>query len=185
MSWMNDNGCAYVLTFLARISPHNCNSMQRFLFLESIAGVPGMVAATLRHLRSLRLLVSRPILRIFLSGFSDNLQSVVTPDGSIPSWKKPRTNGCTSCTFAADDPAEHDDVNSRCSRTFLALRKPGLFFRAMLIGAQGVFYNTFCACPLFVTQVLRADRNSVLCYMLSPRTCHRFVGHLEEEAVIT
>ena len=55
----------------------------------------------------------------------------------------------------------------------------------MLIGAQGVFYNTFCACPLFVTQVLRADRNSVLCYMLSPRTCHRFVGHLEEEAVIT
>ena len=30
---------------------------QRFLFLESIAGVPGMVAATLRHLQSLRLMV--------------------------------------------------------------------------------------------------------------------------------
>lgn len=30
---------------------------QRILFLESIAGVPGMVAATLRHLQSLRLMV--------------------------------------------------------------------------------------------------------------------------------
>ncbi len=30
---------------------------QRFLFLESIAGVPGMVAATLRHLKSIRLMV--------------------------------------------------------------------------------------------------------------------------------
>ena len=32
--------------------------MQRVLFLESVAGVPGMVGATLRHLRSLRLMVS-------------------------------------------------------------------------------------------------------------------------------
>src|SRR5712671_6748020 len=31
--------------------------LKRILFLESIAGVPGMVAATLRHLRSLRLMV--------------------------------------------------------------------------------------------------------------------------------
>lgn len=30
---------------------------QRILFLESIAGVPGMVAATLRHLKSIRLMV--------------------------------------------------------------------------------------------------------------------------------
>jgi ubiquinol oxidase len=29
--------------------------LQRILFLESIAGVPGMVAATVRHLQSLRL----------------------------------------------------------------------------------------------------------------------------------
>jgi ubiquinol oxidase len=32
----------------------------RFILLESFAGVPGMVAGTLRHLRSLRLLVSVP-----------------------------------------------------------------------------------------------------------------------------
>lgn len=30
--------------------------MQRILFLESVAGVPGMVAGTVRHLRSLRLM---------------------------------------------------------------------------------------------------------------------------------
>ena len=32
-------------------------ALQRILFLESIAAVPGMVGATLRHLRSLRLMV--------------------------------------------------------------------------------------------------------------------------------
>lgn len=52
--------------------------------------------------------------------------------------------------------------------TFLKLYQPGLFMRLMIIGAQGVFYNAF-----FIS------------YLLSPRTCHRFVGYLEEEAVIT
>lgn len=33
--------------------------VQRILFLETIAGVPGMVAAMLRHLSSLRLMVSQ------------------------------------------------------------------------------------------------------------------------------
>ena len=45
----------------ARQSPiqdsHTYHKLQRILFLESIAGVPGMVAATLRHLKSLRLMV--------------------------------------------------------------------------------------------------------------------------------
>ena len=35
--------------------------MIRNVFLESVAGVPGMVAATLRHLTSLRLLVCRTL----------------------------------------------------------------------------------------------------------------------------
>ncbi|KAH9936323.1 alternative oxidase-domain-containing protein [Fomitopsis serialis] len=99
-------------------------------WLRSIAGVPGMVAAALRHLRSLRLLRRD-------SGWIHTLL----------------------------EEAENERMHLM---TFLSLRKPGLIFRAMLIGAQGVFYNTF-----------------FLCYMLSPRTCHRFVGHLEEEAVIT
>jgi len=52
--------------------------------------------------------------------------------------------------------------------TFMTLREPSLFFRALVLGAQGVFYNLF-----------------FLSYLLSPRICHRFVGHLEEEAVFT
>ncbi|KAK7056713.1 inducible alternative oxidase 2 [Paramarasmius palmivorus] len=52
--------------------------------------------------------------------------------------------------------------------TFMTLRKPSIFFRAMILGAQGVFYNLF-----------------FLSYLISPRISHRFVGYLEEEAVVT
>jgi hypothetical protein len=38
----------------------------------------------------------------------------------------------------------------------------------MILGAQGVFPNGF-----------------FFCYLVSPLTRHRFVGYLEEEAVIT
>lgn len=52
--------------------------------------------------------------------------------------------------------------------TFLKLAEPGWFMRLMVLGAQGVFFNGF-----------------FLSYLMSPRICHRFVGYLEEEAVIT
>jgi hypothetical protein len=52
--------------------------------------------------------------------------------------------------------------------TFLELRKPGPLFRAAVIGAQGVFFNAY-----------------FLAYLLAPRTCHAFIGFLEEEAVKT
>jgi hypothetical protein len=52
--------------------------------------------------------------------------------------------------------------------TFLKLAEPGWFMRIMVIGAQGVFFNGF-----------------FLSYLISPRICHRFMGYLEEEAVIT
>ncbi|KAL3487983.1 alternative oxidase-domain-containing protein [Aspergillus germanicus] len=48
------------------------------------------------------------------------------------------------------------------------MAEPGWFMRVMLLGAQGVFFNGF-----------------FLSYLISPRICHRFVGYLEEEAVIT
>lgn len=51
---------------------------------------------------------------------------------------------------------------------FMKMKDPGLMFRLMVIGAQGVFFNAF-----FLT------------YMITPKTCHRFVGYLEEEAVKT
>lgn len=52
--------------------------------------------------------------------------------------------------------------------TFMKIAEPGWFMRVMVLGAQGVFFNGF-----------------FLAYLASPRICHRFVGYLEEEAVIT
>lgn len=52
--------------------------------------------------------------------------------------------------------------------TFLEFKQPGWFTRFMLLAGQGVFFNLF-----------------FIAYLMSPRTCHRFVGYLEEEAVIT
>jgi len=51
---------------------------------------------------------------------------------------------------------------------FMKMSEPGLFMKLMIIGAQGVFCNAM-----------------FFAYLISPRTCHRFVGYLEEEAVLT
>ncbi|GAA5973775.1 hypothetical protein JCM21900_001030 [Sporobolomyces salmonicolor] len=52
--------------------------------------------------------------------------------------------------------------------TFMQIREPSMFFRFLVLGAQGVFFNAF-----------------FLSYLLSPRAAHRFVGYLEEEAIVT
>ncbi|KAF8272003.1 alternative oxidase [Lactarius quietus] len=104
--------------------------MTRILFLESIAGVPGMVAATLRHLKSIRLMRRD-------SGWIHTLL----------------------------EEAENERMHLM---TFFTLRDPGIILRSLVLAAQGVFYNIF-----------------FLSYLVSPKTCHRFVGHLEEEAVRT
>ncbi|KAI4168488.1 MAG: hypothetical protein LQ343_006375 [Gyalolechia ehrenbergii] len=102
----------------------------RFLFLESVAGVPGMVAASVRHLHSLRRLK--------------------------------RDNGWIETLL-------EEAYNERMHLlTFMKMAEPGRFMKFMILGAQGVFYNGF-----------------FLSYLMSPRICHRFVGHLEEEAVLT
>ncbi len=102
----------------------------RMIFLESIAGVPGMVAATLRHLHSLR--------------------------------RMKRDNGWIETLL-------EEAYNERMHLlTFLKMAEPGWFMKFMILGAQGVFFNA-----LFFS------------YLASPRTCHRFVGYLEEQAVHT
>ncbi|KAJ5467360.1 Alternative oxidase [Penicillium sp. IBT 31633x] len=104
--------------------------LARFIFLESVAGVPGMVGGMLRHLRSLR--------------------------------KMKRDNGWIETLL-------EEAFNERMHLlTFMKLAEPGWFMRLMVLGAQGVFFNGF-----------------FLSYLASPRICHRFVGYLEEEAVIT
>lgn len=52
--------------------------------------------------------------------------------------------------------------------TFLDYKQPSLPFRTLIILGQGAFYWGYG-----------------LAYMLSSKTCHRFVGYLEDEAVIT
>ncbi|KAF2088580.1 putative alternative oxidase AlxA [Saccharata proteae CBS 121410] len=104
--------------------------MIRNVFLESVAGVPGMVAGMLRHLHSMR--------------------------------RMKRDNGWIETLL-------EESFNERMHLlTFLKMAEPGWFMRLCVLGAQGVFFNA-----LFVA------------YLISPRTCHRFVGYLEEEAVVT
>ena len=50
----------------------------------------------------------------------------------------------------------------------MKLAEPGWFMKIMILGAQGVFFNGF-----------------FLSYLVSPKICHRFVGYLEEQAVMT
>ena len=52
--------------------------------------------------------------------------------------------------------------------TFIQLREPGPAFRAAVILTQGIVYNGFFAC-----------------YLLSPKTCHRFIGYLEARGAAT
>mmetsp|Transcript_7771 Transcript_7771/g.10506 ORF Transcript_7771/g.10506 Transcript_7771/m.10506 type:complete len:350 (+) Transcript_7771:170-1219(+) len=104
--------------------------MRRVMFLETVAGVPGMVAGMLRHLYSLRTLQ--------------------------------RDHGWIHTLL---EEAENERMHLM---TFLEIRQAGPMFRFMVFCGQVVFFNIF-----------------MLSYMVSPKTCHRFVGYLEEEAVKT
>lgn len=104
--------------------------LRRNVFLESVAGVPGMVAGMLRHLHSMR--------------------------------RMKRDNGWIESLL-------EESYNERMHLlVFLKMIEPGPFMRLMVLGAQGIWCNA-----LFFA------------YLFSPRTVHRFVGYLEEEAVIT
>lgn len=52
--------------------------------------------------------------------------------------------------------------------TFVTIAQPNWFERAMILLAQGIFFNAF-----FVL------------YLVSPKTAHRLVGYFEEEAVVS
>ncbi|MEL6472937.1 MAG: alternative oxidase [Pseudomonadota bacterium] len=52
--------------------------------------------------------------------------------------------------------------------TFIQVAQPSLFERSLIMGAQAIFFNFY-----------------FFMYLLFPRTAHRFVAYLEEEAVIS
>jgi len=105
-------------------------SLNRCIFLEAVAGVPGSVGGILRHLNSLRRLR--------------------------------RDNGWIHTLL---EEAENERMHLL---TYLELKKPGPFFRFMIWGSQGVFFNFY-----------------FFAYLISPIFCHRIVGYLEEQAVST
>ena len=105
-------------------------ALTRVVFLETVAGVPGSVAGTIRHLASLR--------------------------------RMKRDGGWISSLLAE---AENERMHLL---TFLQIRKPGPVIRSLVFLSQGVFFNFF-----------------FLAYLVSPTFCHRLVGYLEEEAVVT
>jgi hypothetical protein len=100
--------------------------LNRIIFLETVAAIPGMVAGAVRHLHSLRLMK--------------------------------RDNGWIHTLL---EEAENERMHLL---TFIQLKQPGVLFRSAVLVAQGVLYNLFFAS-----------------YLLSPKTVHRFVGHLEEQ----
>ncbi|CAD5113183.1 DgyrCDS2371 [Dimorphilus gyrociliatus] len=104
--------------------------INRITFLETVAGVPGMVAAMVRHLNSLR--------------------------------RMERDHGWIHTLL---EEAENERMHLM---TALQLKKPSWMFRAGVVGTQGFFVTFFS-----------------LAYLISPKYCHRFVGYLEEEAVVT
>ncbi|WP_404416288.1 alternative oxidase [Marinospirillum sp.] len=100
----------------------------RAVVLETVAGVPGMVGATLQHLKALR-----------------------------------RMQDDRNWIRTLMDEAENERMHLM---TFIQIAQPNRFERFLILIVQGIFYNAF-----------------FLLYLLSPKTAHRFVGYLEEEAV--
>lgn len=105
--------------------------MVRIVFLETIAGIPGLVAAACRHLGSLRLM---------------------------------RRDKGWIHTLLED--SENERMHLLTAMQYVG--SVGPFMRLMIVAAQGVYWNMFFAA-----------------YLVAPKAAHRFVGFLEEEAVIT
>ena len=111
-------------TFFAKRYGH------RAIVLETVAAVPGMVGATLNHLKCLR-----------------------------------RMNDDRGWIRALLDEAENERMHLM---TFIAIARPNVVERLLVLLVQGGFYNAF-----------------FLLYLASPKTAHRVVGYFEEEAIIS
>jgi ubiquinol oxidase len=111
-------------TFFAKRYGH------RAIVLETVAAVPGMVGATINHLKCLRRMCDD-------KGWIRTLM----------------------------DEAENERMHLM---TFIAVAKPTLFERFVIMAVQWVFYVAFFGL-----------------YLASPRTAHRVVGYFEEEAVLS
>jgi hypothetical protein len=92
--------------------------LRRIIFLESIAGVPGMVAGMSRHMKSLRKLL------LFIRSYIHILKGTMRRDHG---WIH---------TLLSE--AENERMHLL---TFLELRNPGWIFRTFVLLGQGVFFK--------------------------------------------
>ncbi|KAF7985502.1 hypothetical protein HWV62_3707 [Athelia sp. TMB] len=122
--------------------------LQRILFLETVAGVPGMVAATLRHLTSLR--------------------------------RMRRDSGWIHTLL---EEAENERMHLM---TFMTLREPSIFFRALVLGAQDIEAGRLpewssLPAPSIAIDYWRLKPNAnmldVIYAVRSDESTHRFVNH--------
>lgn len=118
------------LTGYNKTNPSVRSVQTRLLFLESVAGVPGMVAASMRHFRSLRTMN--------------------------------RDHGWIHTLL---EEAENERMHLL---VFMNLFRPGIFTRMLVIAAQVVLVTALTGT-----------------YAVRPQAMHRFVGYLEETAVVT
>eukprot|EP01135_Chromosphaera_perkinsii_P010502 Nk52_evm12s2152 gene=Nk52_evmTU12s2152 len=124
---------AYRLVKLLRTIPDfvfKKKYVHRAVVLETVAGVPGMVAGMLRHLTSLR--------------------------------KMQHDGGWIQHLL---DEAENERMHLM---VWMRVSQPVLWEKLVVLSVQAVFFNAY-----------------FLLYLLTPATCHRVVGYLEEEAVVS
>lgn len=93
--------------------------LRRIIFLESIAGVPGMVAGMSRHMKSLSKFF-KSLLKILMFKITGTMK---------------RDHGWIHTLLSE---AENERVHLL---TFLELRNPGRIFRLLVLLAQGVFFK--------------------------------------------
>lgn len=156
--------------------------LRRIIFLETVAGVPGMVAGMLRHVRA-------------RAGDATqqryDLTSPVCKRHQMKSLRAMQRDHGWIHTLLEE--AENERMHLL---TFLRVRNPGIMFRSCVLVAQGCvtrhhsFARSLQPHSLTHTALLVVACSLVfnaffLCYLIAPRVCHRFVGYLEEEAVKT
>lgn len=118
------------LTGYNKANPTPRSVQIRLLFLESVAGVPGMVAASMRHFKSLRTMR--------------------------------RDHGWIHTLL---EEAENERMHLL---VFMNIFRPGIFTRMLVIAGQVVLVAALTGT-----------------YAIRPQAMHRFVGYLEETAVVT
>jgi hypothetical protein len=125
--------------------------LRRVIFLETVAGIPGMVAGSLRHLRSLRNMERDNgcacLPSLLFSCRSPGCSFRPLAVGFIPSWRRRRMSACISSPLRSCPPPHFlPFVWSIFSSSRLVcfgwitqtVKQPNILFRGAVLVAQGV-----------------------------------------------